>query len=159
MRVAVRPATPDDAAAIARLHVRTHRATYRPLIEGPYHAPPFSRRLAEWNAILQGPGLSFVATEGGRIVGFIHAEGDRIEPLHVAPSHQRQGLGRTLFRQVLEGLHARAVPSAIFNVFERNARAIAFYEALGAWRIGVETMTDAPVPYQDVVFRIGTGAT
>jgi len=158
MSVLIRPATPDDAAAIARLHVRTHRTTYAPLIDGPYEAPPFERRLAEWHGMLQGPGLSFVAVEDARIVGFIHAEGDRIEPLHVAPSHHRRGLGRALLRQVLDGLQARSIPLAIFNVFERNAQAIAFYEALGARRIGVETMTDAPVSYQDVVFRIGTAA-
>lgn len=159
MSVAIRPATPDDAAAIARLHVRTHRATYAPLIEGPYQAPPFSRRLADWRSMLGGPGLSFVATDGSRIVGFIHAEGERIEPLHVASSHHRRGLGRALLLQLLDALRTREIPSAIFNVFECNARAIAFYEALGAQRIAIETMTDAPVPYQDIVFRIATAAT
>jgi len=127
MSVRIRPATPDDAAAIARLHLRTHRATYAPLIDGPYQAPPFSRRLADWRSMLDGPGLSFVATEDDVIVGFIHAGGERIEPLHVAPSHHRRGLGRALLLQVLDGLRARGVPSAIFNVFEPNARAIAFY--------------------------------
>jgi len=159
MSVVIRPATPDDATAIARLHVRTHRATYAPLIEGPYSAPPVRRRLMDWRSMLGGPGLSFVVADDGVIVGFIHAEGERIEPLHVAPSHHRRGLGRALLLHLLDALRAREIPSAIFNVFERNARAIAFYEALGAQRIGVETMTDAPVPYQDVVFRIGTAAT
>jgi ribosomal protein S18 acetylase RimI-like enzyme len=156
MIVAIRPATPDDAAAIARLHVETHRATYAPLIDGRYDAPSFDARLVEWRAILTGPGVSFVATEQESIVGVGHADGDRIEPLHVAPSHHRRGIGRALMRHMLEGLRARSAPTAVFNVLALNTRAIAFYEALGARRIGMETMSDAPMPYQDIVYRIDT---
>lgn len=157
MSVTVRPATPDDATAIARLHALTHRATYAPLIDGPYEAPPPSRRLAEWRAALAGSGFTLVAVDGDRVVGFGHAEGDRIEPLHVDPAYHRRGIGRALLRDLLDGLQARAVPSAIFNVFARNAKAIAFYEAQGARRIGAETMNDAPVPYLDFVYEIETG--
>jgi ribosomal protein S18 acetylase RimI-like enzyme len=159
MSVTVRPATPDDATAIADLHALTHRATYAPLIDGPYEAPPPSLRLAEWQAALAGPGFTLVAVvDGDRVVGFGHAEGDRIEPLHVDPAYHRRGIGRALLRDLLDGLQARAVPSAIFNVFARNAKAIAFYEALGARRTGAETMTDAPVPYLDFVYEIDTAA-
>lgn len=154
MTVAIRPAGPEDAPAIARLHIETHRATYEPLIEGTYEAP--WDRLAEWQVALAGPGLTLVAFDGDRIVGFAHAEGERIEPLHVAPSHHRHGIGRALLHQLLDGLHERSIPSAIFNVFAGNARAVAFYEALGARRIGTETMTDAPKPYLDFVYRIET---
>jgi ribosomal protein S18 acetylase RimI-like enzyme len=157
MSVAIRPAMPDDAIAIAKLHVETHRATYEPLIDGLYEAPLFEARRAEWQAALAGAGLTLVALDADRIVGFVHAEGDRIEPLHVASSHHRQGIGRALLLQLLAGLRARSVPSAVFNVLAGNARAIAFYERLGARRIGLETMTDAPRPYLDVVFRIDTG--
>ncbi len=156
MTIAIRPATPTDAAAIAQLHVETHRATYAPLIDGPYEAPALADRQAEWRQMLAGPGLSFVATEAGRIVGVGHAEGARIEPLHVAPSHHRRGIGRALLGHLLDGLSARGVSSAIFNVLATNARAIAFYEAEGARRIGSETMTDAPAPYLDFVYRIDT---
>lgn len=156
MTIAIRPATPADAAAIARLHVETHRATYAPLIDGPYRAPALADRRAEWQARLAGPGLSFVAIEADRIVGIGHAEGERIEPLHVAPSHHRRGIGRALLRHLLGGLSARGLSSALFNVLATNARAIAFYEALGARRIGSETMTDAPAPYLDFVYRIDT---
>jgi len=154
MSIAIRPATPADALAIGQLHVETHRATYEPLIDGPYETP--SDRRAEWQAALAGPGLTLVALDGDRIVGFAHAEGDRIEPLHVAPSHHRLGIGSALFRHLLQGLAARQVPSAVFNVFAGNAKAIAFYETLGARRVGSETMTDAPKPYLDLVYRIDT---
>lgn len=158
MSIVIRPATPDDAMAIATLHVETHRATYAPLIDGPYEAPPLSQRLAEWQAALAGTGLTLVAIEAGRIVGYCHAEGDRIEPLHVDPACHRRGIGRALMEHLLAGLRARSVPGAIFNVFARNAKAIAFYEALGARRIGTATMTDAPVPYLDFVYQIDTRA-
>jgi ribosomal protein S18 acetylase RimI-like enzyme len=154
MSVTIRPATSADAAEIARLHIETHRATYEPLIDGPYSAS--FDRLTEWQAALAGPGLTLVAVETDRIVGFAHAEGDRIEPLHVDPSYHRQGIGRRLFLELLRRLASRSVPSAIFNVFATNAKAIAFYEALGAQRIGTETMTDAPKPYLDLVYRIDT---
>ena len=154
MSIEIRPATPADAVAIARLHLETHRVTYEPLIDGPYEAS--FDRLAEWQAALAGPGLTLIALDGDRIVGFAHALGDRIEPLHVDPTYHRQGIGRRLFLQLLQGLASRSVPSAIFNVFATNAKAIAFYEALGAKRIGTETMTDAPKPYLDLVYRIDT---
>jgi len=156
MSVTIRPATPDDAAAIARLHAESHRATYEPLIDGPYEPASLPDRLGEWRAALAGPGLTLVALDGVQVVGFAHAEGDRIEPLHVDRSYHRQGVGSALLRQLLDGMHARSISSAIFNVFAGNAKAIAFYEALGARRIGTETMTDAPKPYLDFVYRIET---
>lgn len=156
MAIAIRPAIPTDAAAIARLHVESHRATYAPLIDGPYLAPTLADRQAEWQAMLAGPGLSIVAIEAGRIVGVGHAEDARIELLHVAPSHHRRGIGRALLRRLLDGLSARGVSFAIFNVLAANGRAITFYEAQGACRIGSETMTDAPAPYLDFVYRIET---
>jgi GNAT superfamily N-acetyltransferase len=146
----IRPATPGDAARIGRLQAEVHRATYEPLIDGPYGTPPTT----DWPAILAGPDLVFVAVVDSALVGFGLARGDRIETLYVAPSHQRRGIGQALFRRLLQGLHARAIPAARFNVLARNARAIAFYEALGARQVGTEVMTDAPLPYLDVVFRI-----
>jgi len=148
----IRAAMPGDAAALARLQAETHRATYEPLIDGPYVAPGF----ADWRAILAGPDLVVVALVDGALVGFGRAAGDRIETLYVARSHQRQGIGRALLRRLLQGLQARAIPAARLNVLATNLAAIAFYEAEGAERIGTEVMTDAPKPYLDVVLRIGT---
>lgn len=150
--ITIRGAILRDAAAIGRLHVRTHRATYAPLIDGPYEAPPPT----DWDQVLAGEGLTFVALCGRRLVGFGHAEGARIEPLHVDPAYHRRGTGRALLQHLLAGLRARSIPSASFNVFAANARAIAFYEAQGARRVGTETMTDAPQPYLDFVYRIET---
>lgn len=158
MAITIRPATPADAAEIAQLHAETHRATYAPLIDGPYQAPALADRQAEWREMLAGPGLSFVAIEAGRIVGIGHAEGARIEPLNVVPSHHQRGIGQALLRRLLDGLSARGEPFAIFNVLAANGPAIAFYEAQGAHRIGSETMTDAPAPYLDFVYRIDAAA-
>jgi hypothetical protein len=65
-------------------------------------------------------------------------------------------LGHEPHNHLLGALRDRAVSSVIFNVFAGNARAVAFYEAMGAERLGTEQMHDAPKPYLDYVYRIGT---
>jgi ribosomal protein S18 acetylase RimI-like enzyme len=156
--VELRPATSTDAAALSRLHAEVHRITYAPLIGSSYVGLSPAALRAEWNARLAGGNITLLANGGDRLLGFCHAEHDRIELLYVASGSQRQGIGKALLRAVLDRLRCRSVEAATLNVLATNAEAIAFYETRGARRIGTEVMTDAAPHYLDIVLTIDTAA-
>jgi putative acetyltransferase len=51
--------------------------------------------------------------------------------LAVAPSHRRQGLGRTLVNRCLEQLTAAGIPKCNIFLFKDNAQAQEFWQSLG----------------------------
>src|SRR5262249_11777744 len=72
--VVLRPARPDDATAIARLHTAVWRDTYRALAPAAaFQALDEPRRLARWQELLtdgSGGMRTLVAEADGVIVGF-----------------------------------------------------------------------------------------
>jgi ribosomal protein S18 acetylase RimI-like enzyme len=72
-----------------------------------------------------------VALHGRHVVGFIAMVGDFIGALFVSPDHHRLGIGR-----VLVGFEAERRAAMSVEVYEDNATARAFYEALGFSRTG-----------------------
>ncbi len=83
----------------------------------------------------RNPGLSFVAVDGGAIVGTALAghDGRRgfIYHLAVAPSHRHLGLGRTLSDRALRALAACGIPKCTILVMGSNTSGQAFWERLG----------------------------
>ncbi len=155
--IEIRRAGPDDAEAIARVHVRAHGETYPPLLAPqPYAAPDLALRSAQWRGALGGPGAAFVASDGGRVVGFGHLHDDTITTLYILASHHRRGIGRRLLARLLSELSTRGVAEARFDVLARNAGAIAFYEAEGARPIGRRTVEEADGTFEDIVYAIAT---
>ncbi|HEX8049242.1 N-acetyltransferase family protein [Rhizobium sp.] len=144
MEITIRPAAPEDAAAIARLHLAVWRDTYREL------ATPDAIRImdeafrrARWTATLSEPGrdqLVLLAEQNGRLVGIGAAgapssalfEGrGEIRSLYVDPAIKRQGIGRRLMRELAQHLAALNYPGAALGVVVGNDPAIAFYQSLG----------------------------
>lgn len=72
-----------------------------------------------------------VALHGRHVVGFIAMVGDFIGALFVSPDHHRLGIGRALV-----GFEAERRAAMSVEVYEDNAKARAFYEALGFAQIG-----------------------
>ncbi|MFD8975432.1 GNAT family N-acetyltransferase [Streptomyces sp. NPDC059593] len=74
MTTAIREATPDDAAALAAVHVLSWRAAYSDLLPGPYlDALDPEERAAVWRARLAAPDRPTVllaTAAGGRVVAF-----------------------------------------------------------------------------------------
>ena len=71
----------------------------------------------------------------------VQRERDRLDPmmvrlldnLHLLPSHQGAGIGRGLLTAVARGAHAHATrPGLYLWCYDKNTRARAFYEHLGA---------------------------
>jgi ribosomal protein S18 acetylase RimI-like enzyme len=86
--------------------------------------------------LARNPGLSFVATDAGQLVGTVLCghDGRRglIHHLVAAGSHRRQGLGRALLRAGLRGLAAQGIDKCHLMVFRDNPGGLAFWRAVAA---------------------------
>jgi len=142
-RLTFRLARASDSGDIAALHANSWRRYYR----GAY-ADTFldgdldTDRSAVWDQRLGTPDdgrYTVVAESDDAIVGFAHTVFDEdptwgalLDNLHVAPGHQRKGIGARLL-----GLSAAAVVDhapgcgLYLWVLEQNVGARAFYQALG----------------------------
>lgn len=91
----IRPAEPEDAAAVVALR----RLVYPYLVRG-VEATRRSITGSQW-----------VAVAGGEVVGWVAARGHTISLLHVHPGHRRRGIGSELLAEALR--HVRP-PARIF---------------------------------------------
>jgi ribosomal protein S18 acetylase RimI-like enzyme len=142
----VRAAVPEDAEAIAAVHVRAWQVGYA-------HAFP-PERLAEldvvsrtrwWRDGLESGWTVLVTEDMSGFVGFgpsrdADNEGE-IYTIYVAPEHWGRGRGRALMDAALEALRADGYPGAILWVLDDNPRARRFYEAAG-WETDGATKED-----------------
>ncbi|KRC30488.1 GNAT family N-acetyltransferase [Acidovorax sp. Root219] len=140
----IRPAQPDDAAAIARIHVAAWQAAYAGIIDAAYLAAlSTAQRETYWaQAIVQGRPRLLLAQDGdGAVAGWI-AFGDcrdkdapatrgEIWAIYVDPARWSQGVGQALWQQAREWLLEQGKADASLWVLASNQRAIRFYAALG----------------------------
>lgn len=143
--VSLRRARPEDAAAIARVHVETWRTAYPGLVPAPYLVAMTERRQTrQWTALLRDQdrrGVTLVAQAprgaASSVVGFGSAGRARdradlgeIYALYVAPDWQGHGIGRDLTTALFRALLDLGLPSAIVWVLSANPARF-FYEAMG----------------------------
>ena len=138
----IRPATLDDAQAIARIQVETWRSSYRGVIaDDVLDTMSEVERRSHWSEILQRPEhATFVAeVEGHGIVGFANGGPERdgredyrgeLCGLYVLPDWHGQGIGRqlvaTFTRWLMDsGFDTMLVWTLADNPYRR------FYERLG----------------------------
>jgi ribosomal protein S18 acetylase RimI-like enzyme len=85
--------------------------------------------------LARNPGLSFVARDGGRLVGAVLAgtDGRRgyLQHLAVAPSHRGQGLGRALADRSVQALQSLGIEKCHLMVRQENVQARAFWVHVG----------------------------
>jgi ribosomal protein S18 acetylase RimI-like enzyme len=138
--VNVRPATPADAGAIAAVQLRTWLATYSEYVEPELILERADGREERWLEILTGERRTLVAEAAGRIAGFAswgacrddgHDGVGELYAVSVAPDAQGAGVGTALHEAALAGLGGAGFTEATLWVFERNARARAFYDHAG----------------------------
>jgi ribosomal protein S18 acetylase RimI-like enzyme len=144
--VAIREATPDDAAAIARVTIDSWRGAYRGMLpdrvlDGFSH----EEMTARWAAALAGGaerGIFVLVADDPRhgVVGFLRGgpegSGDpaftgEVFQLYLLPTRQRRGLGRRLLAEGARRLAQRGHRSLLIWVFTANEAGRRFYEALG----------------------------
>ena len=147
--IALRTAGFEDAEAIAKLHVRVWRETYRDLApQAAWDALTETVRLERWRRELAEPAprrTTLTAELDGRIVAFGSAcapteavfEGrGEIRWLHVDPAMQGRGVGRTLMAALADELAGWGYRGCALAVVVGNDPAMGFYERLGGRKAG-----------------------
>ena len=135
--------TPENAEAIARLHVASWREAYCGIVpDEVLDGVDMAERVSSWRRYLGFKGYpTFLALAGGEAAGFIRA-GRLAEPLvegadghiyalYVLARHHRRGIGRRLMGLVAAAWVEQGGCSMSVGVLTANAPARAFYEALG----------------------------
>ena len=123
MRFSIRRATPDDAPALADIHVRARRESMSYLPDT--HSP--EEVLAWIKEIMPQHEEVWVAEDEGRVIGFFALSDDLLYHLYVYPELQGRGAGSALFDLVKE---LRPDGFRLW-VFQRNTQAREFYEHRG----------------------------
>lgn len=134
--VIIRAAAAHEAAALAAAHTEADFEAYAPLFGEKAKRIDEAATLERWATALRGGDIVLAAADGSEIVGVVHIKGDLMRALYLRASHIGQGLGHRLMTTAFAEAKARGVTRVRFNVVENNDRAIAFYEAHGAKRIG-----------------------
>lgn len=150
----IREATPDDAAAIARVHVDSWIGAYRGIVPDEIlDNLSVDRRTEGWTRMLtNGDVWAFVAEEVGVVRGFVgcgsieRPEGDdefagldpndtaELTTIYIDPRWWGRGIGQALMDVAVADLRKREFTSAVLWVLAENDRARRFYES-GGWRV------------------------
>ena len=151
--VTVREATPEDARAIAEVHVRSWQTAYRGELPDDYlDGLSVDERASGWTGRLAEPPLgveTFVAEDGGRVIGFTGfgptRDGDapagtgEVYTLYLLPGWVGRGVGRELFACANDRLRELGYPRATLWVLATNERSRRFYEQAGWTFDGTES--------------------
>ncbi|KLN35591.1 hypothetical protein FB00_04715 [Cellulosimicrobium funkei] len=133
----LRPARPDDTAALVDVWRRAVEATHDFLTPDD---------IAELEVGVRDEYLAAVdvtvAERAGRVAGFVGTVGHRVEMLFVDPDLHGQGLGRALLAHV-----GRDHPVLELDVNEQNPSALGFYRAQGFEVTGRSATDDQGRPF------------
>lgn len=159
----LRPAVPDDAMAVARVHVRAWQVAYRGLLPDDHLAglrPEDRAHHYDFARLDPTRPRTLVAVEADTILGFATISPARDEDaaghgelcaLYVEPDCWGRGIGRALASAAREELCSLGFRNALLWVLAGNTRAEQFYEADGwtrdgahrarqIWNVTVETV-------------------
>ncbi len=143
----VRPARPEDAAAIGAVHVASWRSTYAGILPDHYLARlSVVRQAHAYERMMRARLGVFVAVAERRIVGFTTATrvpvtplGDgEIQTLYVLDDFRERGFGRALLQEAGAYLASLDCTGAFAWVLRDNP-AVFFYERVGGKRAGAGT--------------------
>ena len=162
----IRPAGPGDVEALAALAARTMRQAYA----ADHDAAQLERHIADNLAParlgeeLADPAfVTLLAHTGGRLAGYATlASGpapacvtgpDPIElaRIYVLREHHRRGAGSALLAAALTEARERRRRTMWLGVWDRNARALAFYRRWGFEDAGTNPFVFGGVEYSDLV--------
>jgi GNAT superfamily N-acetyltransferase len=159
----IRPAVPDDAAAIADVHVRTWQTAYEHVFGAERLATlSVAQRAARWReSLAANQHVAFVAEAEGVVVGWATvgpSDGDadgELYGLYVLPDEWSTGAGSALLRAAVGALRSAGHRDAVLWVLDDNPRARRFYEREG-WSADGERRTGEHlgVRTEEVRYRI-----
>jgi ribosomal protein S18 acetylase RimI-like enzyme len=162
----VRAAVPADASALAAFAEAMFRDTFAagntPADMDEYCASAFGQALQR--AEIAEPALStLLAEDAGRLVGYVQfGPGEapacvspppawELRRLYVAPESKGSGLASELTARAVSGARAGGAASLWLGVWERNPRAIRFYEKAGFKVVGEHTFQLGRDPQRDLI--------
>ena len=137
----IRDARPEDALAIAQVHVRAWQAGYRGLVSGEsldgMKAEERASRYTLGSANPDQPAT--LVAEAPGIVGFVtiapalgvDAGSGEVAALHVDPAYWRQRIGAQLLEAAHRRLAERGFIRAVLWLVVGNDRALRFYRRYG----------------------------
>lgn len=145
----IRDAVPEDAAAIARVHLASWKTTYPGIIAQEYidglrvedGAARWVTRLTEKKAIIlvaenesedQAGVFGFAA--GGSIVHPVDGYEGELAAIYMLASHQRKGTGAALVRQMASELRRQGFRNMVVWVLRENP-ACGFYQRMGGVQV------------------------
>ena len=179
MNIVIRPATLDDAFAVSRLAASTFRETFeadntlQDIAQYLGEAFTPARQAAE---IADPAGAVLLAehvSDSGPValVGYAHVvSGDPPEPvrgpapielkrLYVGREWHGRRVAQALMNAALDVARARGAQTIWLGVWERNARAVAFYTKFGFARVGEHTFLLGSDPQTDWLLARPVSAT
>jgi GNAT superfamily N-acetyltransferase len=139
----LRPAVPEDALAVAHVHVRAWQAAYRAVMPEDYLAglrPEERARYYDFGTLDPARPRTLVAIDADTILGFATISPARdadaggqgeLCALYVDPDCWGRGIGRALATAARGDLHRLGFSKAMLWVVAGNARAEQFYRADG----------------------------
>lgn len=170
MAFSLRPATPEDAASLAHIHIEGWRASYGGLVEQSFlDALDKDKRAADWvKWLAEGTEALIAHDDAGHPAGFISFNRLMTPPpgmspvrplytseilaIYILPDYWRQGLGLQLMKAAAACLKERKHKSLCLWVLEKNTRGNAFYKALGGQRCGKKDVTIGNQKLVDVCY-------
>lgn len=162
----IRAAVPEDALAVAGVHVRSWQAAYRGLLPDPYldglRAEDRAAKYDFAHADLLMP-KTIVAVDGGTIRGFATTMPSRdadtagqgeLCALHADPAWWGRGVGAELVKAARGQMVEAGFTEALLWVLAGNARAFRFYERDG-WKADGMQRSDVvwDVAVEEIRFR------
>ena len=136
----LRPAKPDDAIAVARVHVRSWQVAYRTLLPDDYLdqlRPEDRAEKYDFASLDPLKPQTIVAVEEGSIRGFATTAPSRdpdltdngeLFALYVDPEHWGRGIGAALVSDARARLFGLGFRNAVLWVLTGNVRAERFYQ-------------------------------
>jgi GNAT superfamily N-acetyltransferase len=163
--VNIRTADVHDAAAIAKVHVESWRATYRGIVADDFLAAlSYEQREQLWYQVLIDPSRSsfvYVAEdEHGQIVGFVSGGPERsgdilytgeLDAIYLLAPYQGQGIGRRLAVILAKRLIQEGMTALLVWVLAANP-ARKFYERLGGKLVYEKAITIAGASLIEVAY-------
>lgn len=160
----IRKAVYEDAEAIANIHVRTWKNTYKDLLdEKDLTNMTYENRKTLWETILRvqkREQCTFVIYNETQIVGFISGGPERtkkfnfdaeIYTIYLLAEYQRMGLGAKLLKAFTKEMKALGNKSILVWILKQNPSS-RFYEQYEAKPIGTEEISIGEGTYKETAY-------
>lgn len=162
----IRRATPEDAATLAAFAAQAFADTYRTLSDAQEIADYVAEHLqpAVMAAVIADPACTtLLAQVGGQLAGYAIVKADSAPDCVTGPAVQvwrlylgedfiGQGLGARLMQAVHAEARHRGAQTLWLGVYDRNVRAVRFYERFGFAQVGGQEFLFGGQIYIDPVY-------